>query len=71
MAGAALRTLIYLSSVQRPGGGFPPNLWMSGRAFREVQLDEVTFPILLAARLEHAQLCQDFDCFPMVAAAAD
>ncbi len=67
----ALRALIYLACAQRPDGGFPQNFWIDGRPYwNGIQLDEVSFPIILAWRLhQHAGL-KDFDPYPMVLRAA-
>jgi glucoamylase len=49
----ARRMLIYLMATQRPDGGWSQNGFPDGRPFwTGVQLDEVGFPILLAAKLE-------------------
>ena len=65
----ALRALIYLACAQRPDGGFPQNFWIDGKPYwNGIQLDEVSFPIVLAWRLhKHAGL-KDFDPYPMVLA---
>ncbi len=48
----ARRTLAYLMAIQRDDGGWCQNCFPDGRAFwHGVQLDEVAFPILLAAKL--------------------
>lgn len=62
-----LRSLIYLAVSQREDGGFYQNFWIDGRPYwRGVQLDEVSFPILLAWRLwKHAALA-NFDPYEMV-----
>lgn len=67
-----LRSLAYLCSAQNETGCFPQNFWMDGTVFRDsVQLDEVAFPVLLAARLRREQALQGLDPYEMVAAAAD
>lgn len=49
----ARRMLTYLMATQRPDGGWSQNGFPDGRPFwTGVQLDEVAFPILLAAKLE-------------------
>jgi glucoamylase len=49
----ARRMLIYLMATQRPDGGWSQNGFPDGRPFwTGVQLDEVGFPILLAAKLQ-------------------
>jgi len=65
-----LRSLVYLAVAQRPDGGFYQNFWTDGRAFwTGVQLDEVSFPIVLAWRLRRARALAGFDPVPMVRAA--
>ena len=67
----ALRSLIYLACAQRPDGGFPQNFWIDGRPYwNGVQLDEVSFPIMLAWRLHRHNSLKDFDPYPMVRLAA-
>ena len=66
-----LRALIYLACTQRPDGGFPQNFWVDGKPYWSgIQLDEVSFPIILAWRLYKAQALADFDPYPMVREAA-
>ncbi|MCI4344096.1 MAG: glycoside hydrolase family 15 protein [Thermoplasmata archaeon] len=66
-----LRALIYLAAAQQWDGGFPQNFWLDGHAYwRGVQLDEVSFPILLAHRLRLDQALQHFDPYPMILRAA-
>lgn len=50
---AALRSLDYLLTVQqRPDGSFPQNSFLDGKpAFGSLQLDEVSYPIILAWQL--------------------
>jgi glucoamylase len=65
-----LRTLVYLAISQRPDGGFYQNFWIDGRAYwTAVQLDEVSFPIVLAWRLHRADALGEFDPIEMVTAA--
>lgn len=65
-----LRSLVYLAVAQRADGGFYQNFWIDGRAFwNGVQLDEVSFPIVLAWRLHQARALAGFDPMPMVRAA--
>jgi glucoamylase len=67
----ALRALIYLVCEQRPDGGFPQNFWIDGRPYwNNIQLDEVSFPIVLAWRLCKEGALKDFDPYPMVRLAA-
>ena len=57
-----LRALIYLAIAQREDGGFYQNFWIDGRPFwTGVQLDEVSFPIILAWRLWKANALGNFD----------
>lgn len=64
----AVRSLIYLMSVQHEDGGFAQNFWLNGEPYwKGIQLDEVAFPILLAWKLsELGKLPQTFDVYPMV-----
>ncbi|MGA9725212.1 MAG: glycoside hydrolase family 15 protein [Candidatus Binatus sp.] len=67
----ALRALIYLACAQRPDGGFPQNFWIDGRPYwNGVQLDEVSFPMMLAWRMHKHGGLKDFDPYPMVLRAA-
>ena len=67
----ALRALIYLATSQREDGGFPQNYWINGQThWHGVQLDEVSFPILMAYRLREANALADFDPYVMVMRAA-
>jgi glucoamylase len=66
-----LRALTYLACSQCPDGGFFQNFWLSGEPYwRGVQLDEVSFPIMLARRLHGAGGLENFDPWPMVCSAA-
>src|SRR5262249_47981041 len=66
-----LRALIYLACTQREDGGFYQNFWIDGTPYwTGVQLDEVSFPIVLAWRLTKAGCLEDFDPWPMVRRAA-
>jgi glucoamylase len=65
------RSLVYLACSQSPDGGFHQNFWISGEAYWSgVQLDEVSFAILLAWRVKQAGALCDFDPYPMVLRAA-
>jgi glucoamylase len=67
----ALRALIYLAVSQREDGGFYQNFWIDGRPYWQgVQLDEVSFPIMLAWRLQQRDALRDFDPYSMVSRAA-
>jgi glucoamylase len=66
-----LRTLIYLAASQSSDGSFPQNFWLNGNPYwGGVQLDEVSFPILLAHRLRHHDALASFDPYPMIRAGA-
>ena len=65
-----LRVLVYLAVSQRADGGFFQNFWIDGRPYwTGVQLDEVSFPLVLAWRLHHAKALGGFDPCAMTAAA--
>ncbi len=67
----ALRALIYLACAQRPDGGFPQNFWIDGRPYwNGIQLDEVSFPIMLAWRMHKKGMLKGLDPYPMVLRAA-
>jgi glucoamylase len=70
-AAAARRALAYLIRCQRPDGGFPQNFWINGEPYwAGRQLDEVGYPILLAAKLERGGELGSLDPWPMVRRAA-
>ncbi len=57
-----LRALVYLAVSQREDGGFYQNFWIDGRPYwMGLQLDEVSFPIILAWRLWKANALENFD----------
>ncbi len=65
------RSLIYLACSQEPGGGFHQNFWINGDPYWDgVQLDEVSFTVLLAWRVKQAGALDRFDPYPMVLRAA-
>jgi glucoamylase len=65
------RSLVYLACTQEPSGGFHQNFWISGEPYWSgIQLDEVSFAILLAWRVKQAGALFDFDPYPMVRLAA-
>ena len=65
-----LRALIYLAVSQKEDGGFHQNSWIDGRPYwNGAQLDEVSFPIILAWRLRQQQALQNFDPYAMVVSA--
>ena len=66
-----LRALIYLATTQRHHGGFYQNFWVDGTPYwRGLQLDEISFPLILAWRLRQADALGGFDPLPMIKAAA-
>ncbi len=67
----AYRSLIYLACCQAQHGGFYQNFWIEGQPYwTGVQLDQVSFAILLAWRVQRAGGLGDFDPYPMVLRAA-
>ncbi len=57
-----LRAMIYLAVTQREDGGFYQNFWVNGDPYwTGVQLDEVSFPIILAWRLWKTNGLGNFD----------
>jgi glucoamylase len=70
-AATPLRALIYLAVSQQEDGGFAQNFWVNGNPYwRGIQLDEVSYPILLALRLSRQNALHSFDPYPMVLKAA-
>lgn len=66
-----LHALIYLAASQQEDGGFPQNFWIDGNPFwKGIQLDEVSFPIILAWKLHKAGALKNFDPYTMVSRAA-
>ncbi len=62
-----LRAMIYLAVAQREDGGFYQNFWIDGRPYwTGIQLDEVSFPIMLAWRLWQANALGNFDPYTTV-----
>jgi len=62
-----LRAMIYLAVTQREDGGFYQNFWVNGSPYwTGVQLDEVSFPIILAWRLWKAGGLGNFDPYVTV-----
>jgi glucoamylase len=67
----ALRALIYLAASQQEDGGFPQNFWVNATPhWTGIQLDEVSFPILLAYYLKREGALRHFDPYTMVMRAA-
>jgi len=57
-----LRTLIYLSCIQREDGSLPQNCWIDGTEYWPGdQLDETAAPVILARRLAVAGALQGYD----------
>ena len=66
-----LRALIYLATNQLPDGSFPQTFWINGEPDQQgIQLDQVSFPILLAHRLRREDALEEFDPYVMVMRAA-
>ena len=62
-----LRSMIYLAITQRDDGGFYQNFWIDGHPYwTGIQLDEVSFPIILAWRLWKANALGNFDPYQTV-----
>jgi glucoamylase len=68
---AARNVLQYLIATQQPDGHWYQNQWLSGRPYWfGIQLDEVAFPILLAAALAERDALHGISVAGMVARAA-
>lgn len=69
---APLRGLMFLSAAQSANGGFHQKFFIDGQPWPgdAVQLDEYSFPILLAYRLSRAGLLEQFNPKGLVLAAA-
>jgi glucoamylase len=69
---APLRGLMFLASSQSADGSFHQKFFIDGEPWPGecVQLDEISFPIILAYRLSQAGLLHQFDPAGMVLAAA-
>ncbi len=67
----ALQSLIYLAVSQSADGGFAQNFWLNGQPYwTGVQLDQVSFPIILTWRMRQEKALRNFDPYPMVLKAA-
>lgn len=67
-----LRTLTYLGVSQREDGSFAQNFWIDGDPnWSGLQLDEVTYPVLLARKLHEDKALLDFNPLPMIYKAAE
>jgi len=65
------RLLAYLSATQEQDGGWPQNFYPDGRPrWTGIQLDEVGFPVMLAAKLHELGSEHDFRELEMVRKAA-
>lgn len=65
-----LRSLIYLSTIQRPDGSIPQNCWLDGQPYWVGhQLDEVAAPVILAHRLAEIDGLENYDPWPMMSRA--
>jgi glucoamylase len=69
---APLRALMFLATSQSQDGTFPQKFFINGEPWPDgaVQLDEFSFPIILAYHLSEDGLLQQFDPTGMVLAAA-
>ncbi|SAK93567.1 glucan 1,4-a-glucosidase [Caballeronia hypogeia] len=69
---APLRSLMFLATSQLPDGSFPQKFFINGEPWFDnaAQLDEFSFPVILAYHLSTAGLLQQFDPSGMVLAAA-
>lgn len=66
-----LRALIWLACVQAADGSLPQNSSITGEPYwKGIQLDEVAVPILLAWRLQQADMLRQFDPWTLVSRAA-
>jgi glucoamylase len=66
-----LRALIYLAASQAADGGFPQNFWVDAHPhWTGIQLDQVSFPVLLAYYLKREGALREFDPYHMVVRAA-
>ena len=66
-----LRGLMFLAASQSLDGGFHQNFYINGAPYWDgTQLDEISYPIILAYRLSEAGALQNFDPRRMVLAAA-
>ncbi len=68
---SARNILAYLIATQRPDGCWHQNQWLSGRPYwHGIQLDEVAFPILLAAALAERDALHGMQVVRVIALAA-
>jgi glucoamylase len=66
-----LRALVFLAASQRADGSFPQNFWISGDPYWQgMQMDEISFPIMLAWKLRRDNALSGFDPYPMAMKAA-
>jgi len=58
----AVRSLFFLTASQKDDGSLPQNFWISGEPYwTGLQLDELSFPVLLAWKLLKEGLLPNFD----------
>jgi glucoamylase len=66
-----LRGLMFLAASQSADGSFHQNFYINGVPYWDgTQLDEISYPIILAYHLAQSNALQNFDPKPMVLAAA-
>jgi glucoamylase len=66
-----LRALMFLATNQSPDGGFHQNFYINGVPYWDgTQLDEISYPIILAYHLARQKALQNYDPKRMVLAAA-
>lgn len=66
-----LRGLLFLAATQRPDGSWNQNFFISGKGhWFGIQLDEYSFPIILAYRLREAGALRQFNPREMIMGAA-
>ncbi len=64
----AVRSLLFLAASQKDDGSFPQNFWISGEPYWSgLQLDELSFPVLLAWKLLKEGRLNNFDPFYLAA----
>lgn len=68
----AVSAMRFLMVTQEADGRWPQNMWLDGSGYwKGIQLDEVAFPILLAARLNQIGKIESDYVWPMVRKAAE
>jgi glucoamylase len=67
----ARQTLVYLMCTQDGDGHWPQNMWLDGTPYwTGIQMDETTFPILLADSLRRLGALDGLNPWPMIRCAA-